>query len=211
MGLPFLLEPQKVEEIKEFKFRQSQSIEASEGKNAVDIQVPNQHDLEGTCSADGTPGFTVYVNRRPGSMAEVMKDIENQFIRICDCAHEITVMLEASRSPYPSASNELSMRLLNPFKGDGYESSSEYSEDCCMVSGSRNLLWQVICFGKKLYEEVKSGERVRIAYEKKCLQLRSHDINGDEPSVVDKTRAAIRISIPLEDFNSYGGVDFQKD
>ncbi|KAG0498369.1 hypothetical protein HPP92_003060 [Vanilla planifolia] len=208
-------EPQKVEEIKEFKFRQSQSIEASEGKNAVDIQVPNQHDLEGTCSADDTPGFTVYVNRRPGSMAEVMKDIENQFIRICDCAHEITVMLEASRSPYPSASNELSMRLLNPValfrstslhssssrffqgssssKGDGYESSSEYSEDCCMVSGShQSTLGRLYAWEKKLYEEVKSGERVRIAYEKKCLQLRSHDINGDEPSVVDKTRAAIR-------------------
>lgn len=31
-----------------------------------------------------------------------------------------------------------------------------------------------------------------MAYEKKCNQLRNHDINGDEPSVVDKTRAAIR-------------------
>lgn len=36
------------------------------------------------------------------------------------------------------------------------------------------------------------AERVRIAYEKKCTQLLKHDLNGEEPSVVDKTRAAIR-------------------
>lgn len=36
------------------------------------------------------------------------------------------------------------------------------------------------------------GERARIDYEKKCMQLRFHDINGEEPFVVDKTRVAIR-------------------
>jgi len=38
----------------------------------------------------------------------------------------------------------------------------------------------------------QSGERVRIAYEKKCQQLRNHDVNGEEPSSLDKTRAAMR-------------------
>lgn len=36
------------------------------------------------------------------------------------------------------------------------------------------------------------GERIRIAYEKKCIQLRNQDVNGDEPGAVDRTRAAIR-------------------
>jgi hypothetical protein len=38
----------------------------------------------------------------------------------------------------------------------------------------------------------QSGTRVRLAYEKKCLQLKNHDIKGEEPSSVDKIRATIR-------------------
>lgn len=36
------------------------------------------------------------------------------------------------------------------------------------------------------------GARARIEYDKKCRQLRIHDVNGEEPFVVDRTRAAIR-------------------
>lgn len=42
------------------------------------------------------------------------------------------------------------------------------------------------------YLHKQSGERVRISYEKKCKQLRNQDVKGDDPSAVDKTRAAIR-------------------
>ncbi|KAK8940217.1 hypothetical protein KSP40_PGU021567 [Platanthera guangdongensis] len=207
-------ETRNLQDVKEIKSKGSQSIEASGRKNKVEFVAPSQNEVAETINAQETPGFTVYVNRRPANMAEVMKDMENQFIRICDCAHEISIMLEASRTQHSSASNE-ALRMLNPValfrtssrsssvskffkasydsKGDAEESSSDYSEECCMVSGShKSTLDRLYTWEKKLYEEVKSGERVRIAYEKKCMQLRNHDINGDDPSVVDKTRAAIR-------------------
>lgn len=38
----------------------------------------------------------------------------------------------------------------------------------------------------------QSGEKVRISYEKKQKQLRNQDVKGDDPSAVEKTRAAIR-------------------
>lgn len=38
----------------------------------------------------------------------------------------------------------------------------------------------------------QAGERTRIAYEKKYLQLRNQDVNGEKPSSVYKTRTAIR-------------------
>lgn len=38
----------------------------------------------------------------------------------------------------------------------------------------------------------QSGEQVRIAYEKKGKQLRNHDVKGDDPTAVEKTRASIR-------------------
>lgn len=39
---------------------------------------------------------------------------------------------------------------------------------------------------------IQSGERVRIAYEKKCTHLRNQDVKGEDPNSVDKTRVSIR-------------------
>lgn len=39
---------------------------------------------------------------------------------------------------------------------------------------------------------LSAGERVRLAYEKKCAQLRNQDVSGADPSSLEKTRAAIR-------------------
>jgi Protein of unknown function (DUF630)/Protein of unknown function (DUF632) len=46
---------------------------------------------------DSKPGFTVYMNRRPLCLAEVMREIELQFERASDAAHEITGLLEVGR------------------------------------------------------------------------------------------------------------------
>ncbi|KAG4929652.1 hypothetical protein AAZX31_17G058600 [Glycine max] len=163
-----------------------------------------------------TPGFTVYVNRRPTSMAEVIKDLEAQFTIICNAANDVSALLEAKKAQYLSTSNELSAsKLLNPValfrsaslhsstsrflmnssntRDEDYEGPDDPSEEHCLFSVShQSTLDRLYEWEKKLYEEVKSGERVRIAYEKKCQQLRNHDINGEEPSSLDKTRAAIR-------------------
>jgi hypothetical protein len=43
---------------------------------------------------DGPPGFTVFVDRPPTSMAEAMKDIQGHFMKIVDTASEVSVLLE---------------------------------------------------------------------------------------------------------------------
>ncbi|KAL4590084.1 hypothetical protein LXL04_003003 [Taraxacum kok-saghyz] len=168
--------------------------------------------------AEGTPGFRVYVNRRPTSMSEVIKDLEAQFTIISDSAKELSVMLEANRAQYSSASHDLTaMKILNPVallrsasssranssrflmnssstsKEEDYASSSDVSDDSCMFqNGHQSTLDKLYAWEKKLYQEVKAGERIRIAYDKKCAQLRNHDAKGDDHSYVDKTRTAIR-------------------
>ncbi|CAH8306972.1 unnamed protein product [Eruca vesicaria subsp. sativa] len=159
-----------------------------------------------------TPGFTVYVNRRPTSMAEVIKDLEDEFTTICDAAKEVSGLLEANRAQYTTSPNDHSaMKKLNPValfrsgssrssssrflltSSGGSETRSDVSDESCMVSGShQTTLDKLFAWEKKLYDEVKSGERVRRAYEKKCMQLRNQDVKGDDPSSVDKTRATIR-------------------
>lgn len=92
-------------EVKEFAPQGAGSVEVSEPRNAVELEVSNVQQVVGNReSEEQTPGFTVFVNRRPTSMPQVLRDIESQFARICDCAHEISVMLEATRAQYSSSS-----------------------------------------------------------------------------------------------------------
>ncbi|CAK8564104.1 unnamed protein product [Lathyrus sativus] len=164
-----------------------------------------------------TPGFTVYVNRRPANMAEVINDLEAQFRVVCNAANDVSVLLETKKVQHLSTSNELSAsKLLNPvalFRSAS--SSSSPSKSIMKFSNSRDEVYEHIddppsgegsmlsashqstldrlyTWEKKLYQEVRSGTRFRLAYEKKCLQLKNHDIKGEEPSSVDKTRVAIR-------------------
>ncbi|KAG9449273.1 hypothetical protein H6P81_009238 [Aristolochia fimbriata] len=204
-------------EAKGLQSQTTESVQVSEARNTVELEVSNEERaVEETGKREETPGFTVYVNRRPTSMAEVVKDLETQFMIVCNAANELSNLLEASRALYSSTSNELTAaKMLNPValfrsassrstssrffhassssRDDGYDSSSDISDDSCMFSGShQSTLDRLYAWEKKLYEEVKSGEKVRIAYEKKCLQLRNQDVKGEDPLVVDKTRAAVR-------------------
>ncbi|KAK4391959.1 protein ALTERED PHOSPHATE STARVATION RESPONSE 1 [Sesamum angolense] len=151
---------------------------------------------------------------RPTSMAEVIKDLEDQFVAACNAAGEMSSILEASRACYSSSSNDLSaMKMLNPValfrsassrsssarflvsastsREESYESGSDLSEESCIWS-HQSTLDRLYAWEKKLYQEVRAGERVRIQYEKKFAQLRNQDVKGDDPSFVDKTRAAMR-------------------
>ena len=85
-----------------------QSIAVSKVQNAGPIS--NQATAIGDREEDNkqTPGFTVFLNRRPTSMAEVIKDLEDQFMIVCSAANEVSAILEASRAQYSSASNDLS-------------------------------------------------------------------------------------------------------
>ncbi|KAL5098147.1 hypothetical protein RYX36_002474 [Vicia faba] len=163
---------------------------------------------------DEMAGFTVYVNRRPTSMAEVINDLEAQFKTVCNAANDVSVLLEAKKAQYLLTSNEHSAsKLLNPvalFRSASRSSSSRFlvnssttreerceagkdvSKEHCRLSGShQSTLDKLNEWEKKLYEEVKCGERVRIAYEKKCKQLSNYEVKGEDPSA-DKTRASIR-------------------
>ncbi|CAN6985616.1 hypothetical protein IGI04_000701 [Brassica rapa subsp. trilocularis] len=178
---------------------EAETQEQEQGNNAV---------TRGDAKGEETQGFTVYLTRRPTSMGEVIKDLEDQFEIICNAANEVSGLLEAGRAQYISSNSELSaMKMLNPvallssrssssssrFLITSESSSSEFSEESCMLSGShQSTLDRLYAWEKKLYDEVKSGERVRIAYEKKCLALRNHDVKGDNSSAVDKTRATMR-------------------
>lgn len=88
--------------------QERQSVEVSRGGTSGHV-VTTDDDAKGE-----THGFTVYLNRRPTSMGEVIKDLEDQFGIICTAAKEVSGLLEASRAQY-TASNELSGKMIKIF------------------------------------------------------------------------------------------------
>lgn len=161
--------------------------------------------------------LAVFDSSRMKKLFDVIRDIEDQFIRAYDSGKEVAMMLEASKVHYHSGFTEIkehSAKVLNaitwhrstssrsPLSKPDFASSSkepidvsnsDFGEDGSMISGSHaSTLDRLLVWEKKLYEEVKAGERTRIMYEKKCVQLRKQDAKGEDPQVVDKTRATIR-------------------
>ncbi|KAH9294954.1 hypothetical protein KI387_038542 [Taxus chinensis] len=95
------------------------------------------------------------------------------------------------------STSSLSSSSKTPFvsisKDDIDDSSSDFVEDLCMISGSHaSTLERLYAWEKKLYDEVKAEECIRRVYEKKRAQLRNQETEGKSQQVIDKTRAAIK-------------------
>lgn len=94
---------------KDSQARGSTSFEVSKSQAAGHIESRHREMAIGKQEAlKEEPGFTVYVNRRPTSMAEVINDLETQFTILCNAANDVSALLEAKKSQYLLTSNELS-------------------------------------------------------------------------------------------------------
>ncbi|CAN6452666.1 unnamed protein product [Victoria cruziana] len=186
--------------------------------NGVEVSELRKSIEQGVASAEDPANKTeavVFFDQGPTNFCEVIKNMENQFIMACDCANEVATMLEASKVQHFTATELTGVRILNPIalirsassrssssrtfqassssRDDDCDTISDFSEEPCMLSGShRSTLDRLYAWEKKLYEEVKAGERIRITYEKKFKLMKEHDRKGQEPFLVDKTRLAIR-------------------
>ncbi|KAF3338872.1 hypothetical protein FCM35_KLT16343 [Carex littledalei] len=214
------------QEMKGFQNKGMDSVEVvSEASRGLDVKLKGEErkkkELVRDCKKEveeSKPGFMIYMNRRPLCLAEVMSEIELQFERASDAAHEITGLLEAGRvqsNQLCSTPSDLAAKMLNPvalfrsgssrssssrfFMGstssreDAFDTSSCFSDTSSVTSTShQSTLDRLYVWEKKLYHEVKAGEKIRIEYEKKLHHFRNQDVAGVEPSSVEKTRAALQ-------------------
>lgn len=173
--------------------------------------------VESGAPSGGNNDQPVFVTQRTRDLVEVIKEIEDQFKRAQDSGKEVSKMLETNRVPYRprfSLFKALSARVLNAITWHRAKSSepssskqphslkpkkyidaynNDLDDDTGMVSGSHaSTLDKIYAWEKKLYEEVKAGEMIRIEYEKKCRQLKHHDDKGVDHQLVDATTSAIR-------------------
>ncbi|XP_057495200.1 protein ALTERED PHOSPHATE STARVATION RESPONSE 1-like isoform X1 [Actinidia eriantha] len=144
---------------------------------------------------------------------EVVKEIQVQFERASESGSELAKMLEVGKFPYKKNA-AVSSKMLHvitpslpvassqPYTSKNAEPSSieradpallDIDKDVGMRSGNlSSTLQKLYLWEKKLYEEVKVEEKMRLLHERKCRRLKRLDERGAEAHKVDATRTLVR-------------------
>lgn len=141
--------------------------------------------------------------------SEVVKEIQVQFDRASESGSELAKVLEAGKVPHnrKHAAYQVSAKMLNvitPSLPPALPSTSSTTEmvdpaylDMDEGAGTRpgnlsSTLHKLYLWEKKLYEEVKFEEKMRILHERKNRKLIRMDERGAEAHKVDATRTLVR-------------------
>ncbi|KAF7142876.1 hypothetical protein RHSIM_Rhsim05G0048900 [Rhododendron simsii] len=158
-------------------------------------------------------GFKAPVELRGDS--EVLKEIQVQFERASELGSELGKILEVGKIPYKKHGGyHVSSKMLHVFTPSlplvssqpstsiNAEPSSianadpaylENDDDVVVRSGNlSSTLQKLFLWEKKLFEEVKGEEKMRVLHERKSRKLKSLDERGAEAHKIDATRTLVR-------------------
>lgn len=132
-----------------------------------------------------------------------VRHIHNHFARACRSGKDVSSMLETQMVYHHLGFLDLkdSSKVFNAITShwsrktslamrDAYEDTD--IAECGMHGSHASTLERLYAWEKKLYDEVKAGELIRLAFDRKCQQLHSLDAKGGDPTAIDKTRAAVK-------------------
>ncbi|XP_073128202.1 uncharacterized protein [Henckelia pumila] len=134
---------------------------------------------------------------------EVVREIQLQFERASESGSELSKFLEVGKLPYKRRHgvNHVSSKMLHLPMVSSQPSTSNMTDpafldaDQEVETRSRNLsstLHKLYLWEKKLYEEVKAEEKMRVLHDRKSRKLKHLDERGAEASKVDATRTLVR-------------------
>ncbi|CAN6968765.1 unnamed protein product [Brassica oleracea var. botrytis] len=147
---------------------------------------------------------------------EIAKEIEAQFLRAAESGSEIAVMLEVGKQhpnarKHGAASSKMIQEVTPPpsVVPSSQPSTSKKAKASSSAAAaptyadieaelalrSRNLsstLHKLHLWEKKLYEEVKAEEKLRLLHERKLRKLKRMDERGTDAPKVDSTRRFVR-------------------
>ncbi|KAJ9704545.1 hypothetical protein PVL29_002891 [Vitis rotundifolia] len=195
---------------------QRQSVSADNDRVEYDVHMLEKKVADSEEKAGDRGNVAAFKARGgPRGMYEVVREIQVQFERASECGNELAKMLEVGKHPY-HPKNQVSSKMLHaitpsvaalvssqPATSKNAESSAsaekadamelEFDEGAGMRSGNlSSTLQKLHLWEKKLYDEVKVEEKMRIAHEKKSRKLKRLDERGAEAHKVDSTRSMIR-------------------
>ncbi|XP_030526148.1 protein ALTERED PHOSPHATE STARVATION RESPONSE 1 [Rhodamnia argentea] len=137
------------------------------------------------------------------SLAQIFLELDDQFLKASESAHEVSKMLEANRLHYHSnfADNrghmnhsDRVMRVITwnrSFRGLPNADDVKDDFDSEEHETHATVLDKLLAWEKKLYDEVKAGELLKYAYQKKIAALNKQKDRGTHSESLEKTKAAV--------------------
>ncbi|ONK72852.1 uncharacterized protein A4U43_C04F24040 [Asparagus officinalis] len=173
------------------------------GENSRSVEVENEENVvEKKVVADDSQQQNVAASsskpRKYSDISEIGSEIRVQFDRASDAATELSKMLEVGKHPYrfrKSSVIEVSSRMMcvmPPSTSNG-EDFLNFEED--IVSSSKNLssiLQKLYIWEKKLQDEVKAEEKMRLLHERNSKRLRHLAERGAEAQKLEEVQNLIR-------------------
>ncbi|CAH2036481.1 unnamed protein product [Thlaspi arvense] len=168
-------------------------------------------DLEKAANFRGmkkSKGKAIAGERRGGrpvttNLANVFIEIDDNFLKASESAHEVSKMLEATRLHYHSnfADNrghiDHSARVMRvitwnrSFRGIPNTDDAKDDFDSAENETHATVLDKLLAWEKKLYDEVKAGELMKIEYQKKVAHLNRVKKRGGHSDSLERAKAAV--------------------
>ncbi|OMO69597.1 hypothetical protein CCACVL1_19390 [Corchorus capsularis] len=143
---------------------------------------------------------------RHRDLKEIVDAIKEHFDKAAAAGDQVSEMLEIGRAQLDKSFRQLKKTVYHSSSMLSNLSSSwtskpplavKYRLDATALNesgGSKSLcstLDRLLAWEKKLYEEVKAREGVKIEHEKKLSALQSQEYKGEDETKIDKTKASI--------------------
>lgn len=133
------------------------------------------------------------------NLMKVLEEIDEYFLKASECAQEVTKLLEAHKLQYHSsyADNRVPidhaarvMRVITwnrSLRGTPEGGKDEYEDNETLAT----VLDKLMAWEKKLYEEVKASELMKLEYHRKVALLNRQKKRGANGESLEKTKAAV--------------------
>ncbi|XP_077222389.1 nitrate regulatory gene2 protein-like [Tasmannia lanceolata] len=137
------------------------------------------------------------------NLLQILNDLDDHFLKASESAHKVSSMLEANRLHYHSnfADNrghiDHSARVMRVITWNrsfrGLNNADEGNDDFDTEKWETHatVLDKLLAWEKKLYDEVKSGELMKIEYQRKVALLNKQKKRVSNPEALEKTKAAV--------------------
>ncbi|KAL0696659.1 hypothetical protein Bca4012_063839 [Brassica carinata] len=137
------------------------------------------------------------------NLANVFNELDDNFLKASESAHEVSKMLEATRLHYHSnfADNrghiDHSARVMRvitwnrSFRGLPNADVGKDDFDSEENETHATVLDKLLAWEKKLYEEVKDGELMKIEYQRKVAHLNRVKKRGGHSDSLERAKAAV--------------------
>ncbi|GJN24889.1 hypothetical protein PR202_gb12663 [Eleusine coracana subsp. coracana] len=143
---------------------------------------------------------------QPARVGDVLRRLDDHFLRASESAHEVSKMLEAARMHYHSnfaatrGFVDHSARVMQvitwnrSFKGIPQPENVKNELDDDEWETHATVLDKLLAWEKKLCHEVKEFEVIKMTYQRKLAVLNKKKQRGASSSSVEKTKAVVKIN-----------------